>query len=931
MRDLGIVKPGTKLYIPFNTYDSNDPSASVTITDLAVTDIEIYKDDSIVQRASDSGYALIDTDGIDIDGNVGIHEVSVDLADNTTAGFYAAGSTYKVVIASITVDGATVNFVAARFVIGYPDALLNTTIAVYTSTDNFTLTAGSADDDAYNGWLCMGHDVASATQVQMGIVEDYTGSSKTINLKADPGIFTMTAADNISLFPPALQPTVAGSTLDVTATGAAGIDWANVENPTTAVDLSATDIQKTDLNPDQSLVTIGTVNNVAGLVAGSGGISVAAESFIATVVGSQVNTYASTRAEDGVYHQVLPSGADTDGYYQFNIGNTGVPQNVTLIGYFQSQGDTYQVFAWNYTLTTYEQIGTISATNTTTDLARSFEYLTDHVGTGAEAGLVRFRILSTDATLFSADRIFCTYTQAVSGIPNGSTITLTTSVTNQTFSGNNWALDLNGQSISGSYFFGATGFSGTGVIVNGNPITIDKCICQNMTLSAFLNIRQATFAGTTTIVSTTGGADDEVNIVDSNSGVPGTGTPTVDASAVTKTLGMQSRKWGGGCAYIINSFCTLSHETTVGGAVTLTNAGGAAEIRGEITQVVVTSSLTATTNIVITSGGPITVNGTGGTVNIFGLHGGVTDNSSGLVTINDFGVDMVAIKNVTESISIYAGMAQTGTINTITLSAGASSVDGAYDPASVRIVAGTGEGQTRLIFQYTGATKVAVVDRNWKVIPDATSQFVVNGDSGREHVNEGLAQSGAATTITLNTLASSVDDAYVGQICFIRSGTGDDQAKLVTSYDGTTKIATVDSAWGVNPDSTSAYAMLPSSPSMLSSATQAQIDDIPTTAEFEARTPSAAQLAYIVDNAATGLPVTFTTSGGSTTAAVFNLVDGGAGSSTDDQYNSRLLVFTSGTLKGVVTDITDYDGASTTATITAIPFAPTSTHQARLI
>lgn len=38
----------------------------------------------------------------------------------------------------------------------------------------------------------------------------------------------------------------AGNTLDVTATGAAGIDWGNVENPTTAVDLSGTDIQLAD-------------------------------------------------------------------------------------------------------------------------------------------------------------------------------------------------------------------------------------------------------------------------------------------------------------------------------------------------------------------------------------------------------------------------------------------------------------------------------------------------------------------------------------------------------------------------------------------------------------------------------------------------------------------------------------------------------------
>ena len=39
-----------------------------------------------------------------------------------------------------------------------------------------------------------------------------------------------------------LQPTVAGRTLDVTATGAAGIDWANVENPTTTLALTNTTI-----------------------------------------------------------------------------------------------------------------------------------------------------------------------------------------------------------------------------------------------------------------------------------------------------------------------------------------------------------------------------------------------------------------------------------------------------------------------------------------------------------------------------------------------------------------------------------------------------------------------------------------------------------------------------------------------------------------
>lgn len=103
------------IYVFFNTFDSNDPSASVTLTGLAVTDIEIYKDGSATQRSSDSGYTLLDTDGIDFDTTTGIHGFSIDLSDNTDAGFFAAGSEYAVIVASVTVDAATVNFVAATF------------------------------------------------------------------------------------------------------------------------------------------------------------------------------------------------------------------------------------------------------------------------------------------------------------------------------------------------------------------------------------------------------------------------------------------------------------------------------------------------------------------------------------------------------------------------------------------------------------------------------------------------------------------------------------------------------------------------------------------------------------------------------------------------------------------------------------------------
>ena len=167
------------------------------------------------------------------------------------------------------------------------------------------------------------------------------------------------------------------------------------------------------------------------------------------------------------------------------------------------------------------------------------------------------------------------------------------------------------------------------------------------------------------------------------------------------------------------------------------------------------------------------------------------------------------IRETSELAIIRRALAQAGTANTITLDASASATDGAYDPAGIFIVDGTGAGQTRLIYQYDGTTKIAVVDRDWKVTPDATSEFIIYPDAGREHVNEGLAQAGANSTITLNTLASSLDDAYNGQLAFLRAGTGEDQVKEILDYNGTTKVATIRGTWGTNPDATTSYVILP--------------------------------------------------------------------------------------------------------------------------
>ena len=298
----GNVPAGSVLPIFFSSYGKTN-GESITLTGLAVTDIEIYKGTSMTQRSSD-------------------------------AGFYAAGSFYTVVVSAVTIDSQTVNFVAATFRLtvadntagtpvvdvgrvantaqtagdlkaslntiddfidteiadiqarlpaalvggkmdadctaisgdtaaadnleshydgtGYGHVLQRTTIATLASQTSFTLTAGSADNDAYNGCVIVIQDASTAAQKAVGVVGDYTGSTKTVTMLNDPAVFTMATTDIVTIIADrAVKATVDNRTLDVSAGGEAGVDWANVGSPTTTVGLSGTTVKTaTDVETD---------------------------------------------------------------------------------------------------------------------------------------------------------------------------------------------------------------------------------------------------------------------------------------------------------------------------------------------------------------------------------------------------------------------------------------------------------------------------------------------------------------------------------------------------------------------------------------------------------------------------------------------------------------------------------------------------------
>lgn len=107
----------------------------------------------------------------------------------------------------------------------------------------------------------------------------------------------------------------------------------------------------------------------------------------------------------------------------------------------------------------------------------------------------------------------------------------------------------------------------------------------------------------------------------------------------------------------------------------------------------------------------------------------------------------------------------------------------------------------------TPTTVAQIADGVWD---EAASGHLTQGTFGElfAGVRANSATAGAATTITLDAAASAVDDFYNGCLIKIVAGTGVGQRRWITDYVGSTKVATIDTAWATNPDNTSKFVVL---------------------------------------------------------------------------------------------------------------------------
>lgn len=114
---------GTRIHVgfQFTTVEGTGglvaPSSGFEADDLRIYRAAANGAFSATQRSSANGITMTSP----FDSVVGLHDVDIDLTDNTDAGFYTAGYRYAVIILpDETVDGQTVGSVLAYFEIGPP-------------------------------------------------------------------------------------------------------------------------------------------------------------------------------------------------------------------------------------------------------------------------------------------------------------------------------------------------------------------------------------------------------------------------------------------------------------------------------------------------------------------------------------------------------------------------------------------------------------------------------------------------------------------------------------------------------------------------------------------------------------------------------------------------------------------------------------------
>lgn len=214
----------------------------------------------------------------------------------------------------------------------------------------------------------------AAADVTGNVASDLKAITAGVDFSATMKASINTEADTAASDYGALKPTVASRTLDVTATGEAGIDWANIGSPTTVVGLSGTTVKTaTDVETDtadiQSRLPAALVSGRIDASVGAMAASVMTAAALAADAGEEIADAVWDEARSG------HTGAGS-----FGEGQASVQGNVTgSVGSVATGGITSGSFA----------SGAITAAAIASDAIAAAKIATDAINKIADGVLSR--------------------------------------------------------------------------------------------------------------------------------------------------------------------------------------------------------------------------------------------------------------------------------------------------------------------------------------------------------------------------------------------------------------------------------------------------------------------------------------------------------------------------------------------------------------
>lgn len=336
------------------------------------------------------------------------------------------------------------------------------------------------------------------------------------------------------------------------------------------------------------------------------------------------------------------------------------------------------------------------------------------------------------------------------------------------FVGNGYFVDLNNQDISACGFRGAVVEGEGNISAPSGYVRFVDCILGFNSAGASSCTLPAGLFNDCLLQNVTLNTNDIYGFIDCASNVAGGGAPTFDLGLGISILEVYFRRWSGG----LN--------------VSNVEAGDTMSIDG-------------------TSGGTITINGTGGLVDIRGVFKSVVDNSGGSVDV------------ISTAVINRTGLATESKQDIIL-----TDISSLNDPSLTEIVDGVWDEPL------TGANHNDPTSAGRR-LRQASAWLSVEGQV-----------IGTPTTTTVQTdIAQTTSSFYADQLFVFTSGALAGQARIIVSYDGTTKTFTFDEPLTFAPSATDEFAVFANHIHPLSQI-KAEVDqslidyDGPTKAELDA-------------------------------------------------------------------------------------------------